>query len=109
MGWLGARFLRKAKKYDREVIGWTVNDEKRMRWCIRKQLDGVITDDPKMFLDVCKNYAWNGQKEKFTWREMYPILRVQFFTNLWALLFRLRYGYRVDKRFIGRPRMEVQQ
>lgn len=29
-----------------------------MKWCIGKELDGVVTDDPKRFLEVCDN--WEG-------------------------------------------------
>jgi len=68
VGYPGSRFLRQARKYDRPVYAWTVNDERWMEWCIRKNMasggvdgstladkliDGVITDDPKKFLDVC--------------------------------------------------------
>lgn len=50
---------------------WTVNDPRRMEWCIRQNLghprrgsevsgpaliDGVITDDPRLYLEVCESY-----------------------------------------------------
>jgi phosphatidylglycerol phospholipase C len=54
VGPLGAWFLRAAKRAGRPVFTWTVNEEKRMEWCLRKNLggekkgeaviDGVITD-----------------------------------------------------------------
>ncbi|RFU74063.1 glycerophosphoryl diester phosphodiesterase [Trichoderma arundinaceum] len=92
VGPLGKWFLRDAKKAGRPVFAWTVNDDKWMEWCIRKNIpsssslalppsssatssssslsdgkhqdnddttpstvliDGVITDDPKLFLQVC--------------------------------------------------------
>ncbi|KAF2774161.1 PLC-like phosphodiesterase [Teratosphaeria nubilosa] len=47
----GQSFLREAREtFHRRVIAWTVNTEDRMESCIRRELDGVITDDPEMFL-----------------------------------------------------------
>ncbi|KAF2102675.1 tubulin-domain-containing protein [Rhizodiscina lignyota] len=43
MGPFGGSFIRKAKTLNREIFAWTVNDEKKMRWCIRKELDEIIT------------------------------------------------------------------
>ncbi|KAM0255148.1 hypothetical protein ACHAQJ_006071 [Trichoderma viride] len=98
VGPLGQWFLSDAKRAGRPVFAWTVNDEKWMEWCIRKNIpmsppllsssspsssssttaassttaslsddkllqdsiaastvfiDGVITDNPKLFLQVC--------------------------------------------------------
>lgn len=80
-GWSGRRFMHKAQKADRLLFAWTVNEERWMEWCIRQNLDnndetdghdnaatttttttqfamidGVITDDPKLYLDVCRRY-----------------------------------------------------
>ncbi|TKA83339.1 hypothetical protein B0A55_00623 [Friedmanniomyces simplex] len=53
----GRSFLRDAReKYHRQVLAWTVNEEDRMVWCLRRKLDGVITDDPEKFLRVCERY-----------------------------------------------------
>lgn len=53
----GKSFIRDAReKYHRQVYAWTVNEEDKMKWCIRRQLDGVITDDPKKFLEVCEKF-----------------------------------------------------
>jgi phosphatidylglycerol phospholipase C len=92
VGPLGNWFLHDVKRIGRPVFAWTVNDEKWMEWCIRKNIptslpllpssasspssstttsllddkllqdstaastvfiDGVITDNPKLFLQVC--------------------------------------------------------
>ncbi|KAK1819952.1 hypothetical protein LTR12_005674 [Friedmanniomyces endolithicus] len=52
----GRSFLRDVRKDHRQVLAWTVNAEDRMEWCIRRKLDGVITDDPEKFLRVCERY-----------------------------------------------------
>lgn len=48
----GRDFIRNAKSHHRQVLGWTVNDTNKMEWCIRRGFDGVITDDPSMFVEV---------------------------------------------------------
>ncbi|KAL7799089.1 PLC-like phosphodiesterase [Trichoderma ceciliae] len=91
VGPLGKWFLNDAKRAARPVFAWTVNNEKWMEWCVRKNfsgalallpsstssseassasspsdnakrsdvaaptvlIDGVITDNPKLFLQVC--------------------------------------------------------
>lgn len=60
VGPFGARFIRDVQAAERRLFVWTVNDEEWMEWSIRKNVDGVITDDPKMFLDVCKR--WGGSQ-----------------------------------------------
>jgi phosphatidylglycerol phospholipase C len=112
MGPFGCAFIRKAKMLNREIFAWTVNKEKNMRWCIRRELDGVITDDPKKFLEVCDDYvAHAGRKERFSMREIANILRVHFFCFLITMLFRWKYGYGLDQRYVVRPKriMEVEE
>ncbi|OJD34307.1 glycerophosphoryl diester phosphodiesterase [Diplodia corticola] len=70
-GPLGAAFRRRAQGRrgkggdgsddPRPVFAWTVNKERMMRWSIQKGLDGVVTDDPKRFLDECER--WKGKKD----------------------------------------------
>lgn len=52
----GYAFLRRAHRNGRLVFDWTVNDEEWMEWSIRRGIDGVITDDPKLFLDICDRW-----------------------------------------------------
>lgn len=59
VGPFGASFLRDAKKEGRPVFTWTVNEVGWMRWCIGREVDGVITDDPRLFLEVCE--GWKGE------------------------------------------------
>ncbi|KAK7744626.1 hypothetical protein SLS53_003512 [Cytospora paraplurivora] len=50
----GAQFLKHCQGEGRPVYAWTVNKESRMQWCIEKQTDCVITDDPRLYLDICR-------------------------------------------------------
>ena len=61
-GFTGKRFLHKAKEARRNVFVWTVNKEKAMEWSIRHSVDGVITDDPKLFREVCDRWEEEGRE-----------------------------------------------
>lgn len=56
LGPWGTRFVADAHAAGRSVLVWTVNDDDWMRWSIRKGVDGVITDDPQRYLEICR--AW---------------------------------------------------
>ncbi|KAL9624869.1 MAG: hypothetical protein Q9160_000916 [Pyrenula sp. 1 TL-2023] len=58
LGPIGAKFIRDVRQDpDRSLFVWTVNDEDMMRWSIRKEVDGVITDEPEKFLRVCREWG----------------------------------------------------
>jgi hypothetical protein len=57
----GVRFIRDAHAMQRAVYAWTVNEDHMMRWCIKEGIDGVITDDPKRFLEVVDDWK-NGKR-----------------------------------------------
>lgn len=94
----GKSFLRDAKeKHNRQVYAWTVNEQDKMEWCIRKQLDGVITDDPKKFLEVCERF---DEKSKAPWlpvsfRGYLEVLRVWLWVRIAILLF---FGKRLEPK-----------
>lgn len=80
LGFPGALFLREIQRTDKLLVTWTVNEPRWMEWCVRQNLrrprkdcanggskelkggevfapaliDGVITDDPKLYLEVCE-------------------------------------------------------
>jgi glycerophosphoryl diester phosphodiesterase len=109
-GPIGGSFIRKAKSLNREIFAWTVNDANRMRWCIRKQLDGVITDDPKKFLEICEDYEGGqvlkgkAQKElkateKYHAGDWLQILKIQILVAIFIMLFKYRYGSSMEKKY----------
>ncbi|PKS07815.1 hypothetical protein jhhlp_006423 [Lomentospora prolificans] len=55
-GPLGPRFLLSARSSRRPVFAWTVNRERWMEWAVRARVDGLITDDPALYLDVCARW-----------------------------------------------------
>ncbi|KAK2004208.1 glycerophosphoryl diester phosphodiesterase [Colletotrichum falcatum] len=58
VGPVGLRFIGDVQEAGRRLFAWTVNDEEWMEWSIRAGVDGVITDDPELFLEVCRR--WKG-------------------------------------------------
>ncbi|ODH45779.1 hypothetical protein GX48_08144 [Paracoccidioides brasiliensis] len=48
MGPGGAKFLADVKHSQRQIFVWTVNEESLMRWSVRNEVDGVITDNPEL-------------------------------------------------------------
>ncbi|MCJ1320875.1 hypothetical protein MMC15_006216 [Xylographa vitiligo] len=70
---LSTRFIGDARRLNRPLVLWTVNDDEMMRWSINQGVDGVITDDPKRFKDVSD--AWMGGRRRAVihwqvWAEM---------------------------------------
>jgi hypothetical protein len=104
-GPIGAAFLSKTKIVDRPVYAWTVNEEKRMRWAIDRQLDGICTDDPKKFLEVCEQWKKEeGRKSvKFSVREWLGILQMQLMVLVFGTYMRWKMGMKwvpVGKEYI---------
>ncbi|KAJ5654707.1 hypothetical protein N7490_001710 [Penicillium lividum] len=62
MGPLGRGFLEEARAARRKVYLWTVNAPNLMRWGIRHQVDGIITDDPARFQSVCEQWELDQKK-----------------------------------------------
>lgn len=87
----GRLFIRKAHQDQRPVYAWTVNEESRMRWCIRQGVDGVITDDPTLFLEVRR--AWHeGTKDGVSLRTWLEVLRLNCFALIYSIMFQCMFG-----------------
>lgn len=91
VGPCGNAFLRDLKVADRLIFFWTVNEEVWMKASIRKKVDGVITDDPKKFLEVCKNY--DGDRVRLPLKSIASVIWITMFAAVFSLLFRFRYRY----------------
>ena len=88
----GASFLAAARRQHRRVYTWTVNDEDKMRWCVRRGLDGVVTDDPSKFRAVCRRMDdWSpGPRLAFRWTVYLDVLRVYIFISVATWIWRGR-------------------
>lgn len=119
VGPMGSTFIKEAKAYNRQIFAWTVNEERRMRWCINQELDGVITDDPEKFLEISKEYenaitrqrerATLKKKEAFKAKDWFDIIRIHFFVTIFLVLFKWKYGWGVEKRFVRRRIVPVEK
>lgn len=65
-GFGGPRFRNRCKDEGRPVYAWTVNEESWMKWCIESKIDCVVTDDPRLYLEVCGSHQGEqaGSKNK---------------------------------------------
>ncbi|PQE25609.1 glycerophosphoryl diester phosphodiesterase protein [Rutstroemia sp. NJR-2017a BBW] len=98
VGPYGAKFLSDTKKANRSMFIWTVNKEQWMRWCISKGVDGVITDDPKKYLEVCDDYdSAESKRSGFSFVDWMSIILLNLLAMLFSWLFRCRYGFRIDQ------------
>ncbi|KAF1835163.1 tubulin-domain-containing protein [Decorospora gaudefroyi] len=95
----GRLFIRKAQNDGRPVYAWTVNEVSRMQWDIRHGLDGVITDDPKLFLEVRKSWH-EGKKDGISVMGWLDVLRVNFFCLIYTVLFQLKFGFQGKSEII---------
>lgn len=97
-GFSGGRFLRDVKAAKRPLFTWTVNDDNLMQWCIQKELDGVITDNPKRFKEICD--GWEDKKEqpaKQTWRQWGQTLYFWCMILIFSFSFRRRLPETVEQ------------
>ncbi|KAF4555835.1 Phosphatidylglycerol phospholipase C-like protein [Elsinoe fawcettii] len=83
----GNRFIRDCKEAERPIFAWTVNTEDKMDWCIRRKLDGVITDDPEKFLKVCDDFDESRPEQSMSLKVIFDSLRVWFFSMVFGALY----------------------
>jgi phosphatidylglycerol phospholipase C len=105
VGPFGSSFMRRARKEGRLVWAWTVDDEDWMEWCIKKGLDGVITDDPKRYLEMCERWR---KGEKLRARLGLVNYLGRFFGVIRAHLMMWLYAF-ITFRKNGWPRKHVRQ
>lgn len=98
MGPLGRGFLEDAKKAGKKVFVWTVNSESAMRWCIRKNVDGVVTDHPDLCRQLVKTEGpatTPGSDMEITLSDKAEILKISLLVVLFGWIFRLKFLPRV--------------
>lgn len=88
VGPFGNKFLRDIKAAGRSIFLWTVNDEEKMKWCVMKEVDGVITDDPLKFLDISKNY--NGEDCRLPATQYGTAIWINILATIFGFMYRLK-------------------
>ncbi|KAI1102008.1 PLC-like phosphodiesterase [Jackrogersella minutella] len=64
----GSKIIPEARKQGRLIFAWTIKEEEWMELSIRQGLDGVVTDDPKLFLEICDRWPKTQARSVFTKR-----------------------------------------
>ncbi|KAF2867676.1 PLC-like phosphodiesterase [Massariosphaeria phaeospora] len=103
----GRAFIRKAHLDRRPVFAWTVNDERHMRWDISHGIDGVITDDPELFLDVRKGWH-EGMEDGVSLLNWLDVLRINMFALLFGWFFQIKFGVG-SRRALVKTRGEAEE
>ena len=63
-----------------------------MRWSISRDVDGVITDDPKRFQEVCGEWAEGRREVRVGWRVWAQVLWIWMLVAVFGAVFWWRYG-----------------
>ena len=84
--------MREVKAKGRPLYVWTVNERDMMRWSIDKELDGVITDDPKRFLEVCDEWEQGKREINISWGQWIMIAWINLLVLLFGTIFWWKYG-----------------
>lgn len=106
MGPLGRGFLEEARAARRRVYVWTANAPNLMRWCIRHDIDGVITDEPGRLRQVCADWE-KGQldgmgipdpeADRITFRQRIEILAVALYVICFGWFLKRKYLNPVER------------
>ena len=91
IGPVGARFIRDVGKARRQLFIWTVNDDNFMKWGIQKQVDGVITDDPKKFKEICDNWDDAEPSARATFSQWRSIIWYWILITIFSIPFKRRF------------------
>ena len=82
----------------RPIYVWTVNKDEMMRWSIGKNVDGVITDDPKRFLEVCEEWERGRRDVSVGFRTWLQTIWIYIMVLLFGAVFRWKYKGKAVKQ-----------
>ena len=79
------------------MLVWTVNDEKGIDWCVKKGVDGIVTDDIAKVLEV---YGKLKENTRYGWpaRLLLQYMYFNFWIFMFGVILRRRYGSCIDRR-----------
>ena len=96
MGPVGSRFMHDVKAAQRELFVWTVNEENMMKWCIQKNVDGVITDNPRKYLELCEDWDDDEPEARQTMVQWTYTLAMWVLISLFRWVFRVKFPEEVE-------------
>ncbi|RDW62681.1 hypothetical protein BP5796_10983 [Coleophoma crateriformis] len=100
----GKKFLQEVKAENRPIFVWTVNEPVWMKWSIKHEVDGVITDDPKKYLEVCDEY--NGGKLNIPFRLCWMAFWINVLAAIGTVLAKAKLGTKVDVEMV-KKRLQI--
>ena len=104
----GIQFIKEVKEAGREILVWTVNQPNMMKWSIQKEVDGVITDDPKTFNEICDEWTGNEPPMQLTWMQWLQTLWLHLLVLTIPILFKRKFPEMVEQATGKQGRQEVQ-
>lgn len=63
-----------------------------MRWGISKELDGIITDDPKRFLEICDEWEQGKRAINISWKQWMMIAWINLMVVIFGAIFWWKYS-----------------
>ncbi|KIW36320.1 uncharacterized protein PV06_11418 [Exophiala oligosperma] len=96
---LGRSFIRDARAAQRPILSWSVDNEKGLDWCVRRELDGVVTDNPKKLLELRESSVKSGRPLVWSVRRIASLLRINMIIWVFNFIFGRKYGFGLDQRY----------
>jgi glycerophosphoryl diester phosphodiesterase len=93
----GARFMRDVHKAKRPLYVWTVNETNLMKWSIQKGVDGVITDDPKRFKQICDEWKEDEPRVRQSLRQSLYTVYIWVLIMVFSIPFRRKFPETVEQ------------
>lgn len=104
----GRRFIRDAHAADRAVYAWTVNDTVGFEWCIKRGLDGIISDDPQKYLEYLKVRNTSLETKGFAWKDLKSYIITAIFAFGFELLFWFGWGFHgIQTKLLARKKLQT--
>ena len=86
----GPRFIKEAHRNGRAVYAWTVNDKDQMKWLIKHEVDGIITDDVEKLVDA--RTAWEAGHRKI------KVSISHYLFTIWFWILSSLFGFLLQRR-----------
>ena len=116
MGPLGRGFLEDVQAARRQVLLWTVNEPTFMRWGIRHQVDGIITDDPALYKQIREEWekehregspaSQDPASDQLSFPQRFQILLTTFFVVVFGWYLRRKYHLTVERIHFEERKLE---
>jgi phosphatidylglycerol phospholipase C len=94
----GPGFIKDAHAQARAVFTWTVNDESAMKWSMKHQVDGIITDDVEKLVRVKEAWEKGDRKVSISLRSYIFVGWVWALSMIIGAFLRYRMGNRLFKK-----------